>query len=57
MKDVVRIYVKDLFVLDYLLFECEVYVDIIDFIDVVLCLKFMELFINIFDLCLLFGWY
>lgn len=47
---------KDLVVVGLFLFECLVCLGMIDVFDFFLCFKFMEMFIKIFDLCLLLGW-
>ena len=56
-KDAVRIYLKDPSAVNLLPFECEVHGETTDFLDIALRSKFMELFINTFDLRLLPGWH
>ena len=55
-KDVIRIYVKDPTVMDFLPIECQDHSGTIAFLDVTLRPKFMELFIEIFDAHLPSGW-
>lgn len=55
-KDMIRIYVKDPTILEFLPIECQNHSGSIDFLDVTLRSKFMKLFIEIFDARLPSGW-
>ncbi|XP_078360371.1 uncharacterized protein LOC144644723 [Oculina patagonica] len=55
-KDVIRIYVKDPTAIDCLPIECQNHSGTMEFLDVALRSKFMELFIEIFDVRLPPGW-
>ena len=55
-QHLIRIYVKDTSVIEFLPIECQNHSGSIEFLDVTLRSKFMELFIEIFDKSLPSGW-
>ena len=55
-QGLIRIYVKDISVIEFLPIECQNHSGSIEFLDVTLRSKFMELFIEIFDESLPSGW-
>lgn len=55
-QGLIRIYVKDTSVIEFLPIECQNHSGSIEFLDVTLRSKFMELFIEIFDESLPSGW-